>query len=315
MGVNAASALGSSGQAEDYVDAAADLTGLEPEFDTIVTDPTLDSSVPAATRWQKKGLYERTDFVENPYAFQQLSEGEKLNASAHEILESKQVNGFLGEELKRTHGISDEFADFLNYAQTEFPNHLREGMTQALTNRVLPDGETTGRRFYPDETNVFESLVDAAGFDLEEELFDEAKQEVEEGYSMPGMEAYDFAIAEGFYYETGSVAGIDYEFMAMGDQIGFYGPELARAYRQTLSGLSGLDAELETGGDDDSYFDDGNLEDFGRHWDALEKAYDEQAEYSGDSYSSEYRGLENMQTPMNPNVNHSQSPVHDPADC
>jgi len=83
---------------------------------------------------------------------------------------------FWEKKLKQTHGISDDFADFLNYAQTEFPNEIREGMTQALTNKILPEGKKTGQRFYPDETDIFESLVKGQGFDLEEdELFDEVK--------------------------------------------------------------------------------------------------------------------------------------------
>ena len=119
MGVDAKSGISNEPLSEDFIDTAADLTGLEPEFDSITVDSSLDTNVPAATRFQKKGSYERTDFVENPYAFEKLSRGEKLNASAHEILESKQVNGFLGEELKDTHDISDEFADFLNYASKQ----------------------------------------------------------------------------------------------------------------------------------------------------------------------------------------------------
>lgn len=234
MGVSARSGIGKTSEAEEHVDKAADLTGLEPEFDSITSDPSLDPNVPAATRFQKKGLYERTDFVENPYAFQQLSEGEKLNASAHEILESKQVNGFLGEELKQTHDISDEFAGFLNYAQTEFPNSIREGMTQALTNQILPEGERTGKRFYPKETDIFESLVEGEGFDLEEELFDEAKNEVEQNYRSGSSEIYDFATGEDLYYETGNVGGLDYEFMAIGDKMELYGPEIANQYKENL---------------------------------------------------------------------------------
>jgi len=246
MGVSAKSGIGKVSEAEEHVETAAELTGLDPEFDSIVADNSLDRDVPAATRFQKKGLYERTDFVENTYAFQQLSEGEKLNASAHEILESKQMNGFLGEELKQSHGISDEFADFLNYAQTEFPNNVREGMTQAITNKILPEGERTGQRFYPDETDIFESLVEGKGFDLEEELFDEAKNEVEQNYS---SEIYDFAISDDFYYEAGNVGGLDYEFMAVGDKMGVYGSEIATQYKENLvdyvapgSGMYDLDS-------------------------------------------------------------------------
>lgn len=234
MGVDAKSGLTSDPVSKDFIDTAAELTGLDPEFDSVKVDSSLDTNVPAATRFQKKGLYERTDFVENPYAFQQLSQGEKLNASAHEILESKQVNGFLGEELKETHDISDEFADFLNYAQTELPNSIREGMTQALTNKVLPDGETTGQNFYPDETDIFESMIEGKGFDLEEELFDEAKQEIDDNYESLNSEVYDFAIDDDFYYETGNMAGLDYEFMAVGDKMDVYGPELANQYKENV---------------------------------------------------------------------------------
>lgn len=249
MGVDAKSGVTEQLVSEPYIDTAAELTGLDPEFDSVTVDSSLDTNVPAATRFQKKGLYERTDFVENPYAFQQLSKGEKLNASAHEILESKQMNGFLGEELKKSHDISDEFADFLNYAQTEFPNDIREGMTQALTNKILPKGEETGQRFYPDETDIFESLVEGKGFDLEEELFDEVKQEVEDNYERLDAEVYDFAIDNDFYYEAGNVAGLDYEFMALGDKMDFYGPEIAQEYKENMfeyvapgSGMYDLDS-------------------------------------------------------------------------
>ncbi len=232
MGVDAKSGLTGQPLSEPYIDTAAEMTGIDPEFDSVTVDPSLETNIPAATRFQKKGLYERTDFVENPYSFQQLSKGEKLNASAHEILESKQMNGFLGEELKQTHDISDEFADFLNYAQTEFPNSIREGMTQALTNKILPEGEKTGRKFYPDETDVFETLVESEGFDLEEELFDEAKQEIGDNYDSLNSEIYDFAVEDNFYYEKGSINGVDYEFMAVGDKMGVYGPEILENYKQ-----------------------------------------------------------------------------------
>lgn len=236
MGVDAKSANINQPVSEPYIDTAAELTGIDPEFDSVTVDPSLDTNVPAATRFQKKGMYEKTDFVENPYAFQQLSKGEKLNASAHEILESKQVNGFLGEELKETHDISDEFADFLNYAQTEFPNDIREGMTQALTNKILPEGERTGRRFYPEQTDIFESLLEGQGFDLEEELFEDVKNEVEAGDYTLGSnnEIYDFAIDDNLYYEKGNVAGIDYEFMAIGEGMGMYGSEIADQYKQGM---------------------------------------------------------------------------------
>lgn len=236
MGVDAKSGIGKDPLSEDFIDAAADLTGLEPEFDSITVDSSLDTNVPAATRFQKKGNYERTDFVENPYAFEKLSKGEKLNASAHEILESKQVNGFLGEELKDTHDISDEFADFLNYAQTEFPNSVREGMTQAITNKILPDGEKTGQNFYPDETDIFESLVEGQGFDIEEELFEDVKQEVSDEYEELDSEIYDFTISDDFYYETGNIRGFDYEFMAVGDKMEVYGPEVANQYKKNVVG-------------------------------------------------------------------------------
>lgn len=238
-----------STEAEEYVKEAASLTGLEPDFDSITVDPQLDENVPAATRFKKKGLYETTDFVENPYAFQQLSKGEKLNASAHEILESKQMNGFLGEELKQSHQISEEFADFLNYAQTEFPNSIREGMTQAITNTILPDGERTGKNFYPEETDVFETIVEGAGFDLKEELFEEAKEEVSDDYGIPEAEIYDFEIADDIYYESGEVGGVKYEFMAVGDKMSVYGPDLANQYKRSVidyvppgSGMYDLDS-------------------------------------------------------------------------
>lgn len=274
-------------EAENFIDRAADLTDIEPEFDSIVTDPSLKSTVPAATRFQKKGLYERTDFVENPYAFQKLSEGEKLNASAHEILESKQMNGFLGDELKQTHQISDDFADFLNYAQTEFPNDIREGMTQALTNKMLPNGEATGRNFYPKQTDIFESLVEHAGFDLEEELFKEAKQEIGGRESSHNGNIYSFGFVDGFYYEKGGINGFDYEFMAVGDKIGVYGPEIAKKYKDNLSNY--LRSGAYTENSRDNQFGD-YLEDFGRYWSALENAYDEQAEYSAEDTKEDHLG-------------------------
>lgn len=231
MGVGVSSATSNQSGAEEHIEAAAEMTGLEPEFDSIVCDPSLDPDVPAATRFQKNGLYERTDFVENPYSFQQLSEDEKLNASVHEILESKQVNGFIGEELKQTHDISDEFADFLNYAQTEFPNQIREGMVQAIANEILPEAKESGQRFYPKQTDIFQTILEGKGFDLEEELFDEAKNEVKETYN---SEVYDFAIDDNIYFETGSVAGRDYSFMALGDKADVYGPEIADRYKEEI---------------------------------------------------------------------------------
>ncbi len=208
---------------ERYLEQVPGLTGLEPEFDRIVEDPSLSRNNPAATGHIDYGTGSVTEFVKNPYSFQMLEDGEKLSATVHEVLEEKQFNGFIGDELKSTHGISDEFKDFLNYAQTEFPNSIREGMTQALTNKLLPEGDKIGRRFYPKETDIFESIVEGLDFDLEDELL----QDKETGYS---LQVEDYIVEEGFYYEKGSLNGQSYSFMAIGEEAGYKGHELAEKY-------------------------------------------------------------------------------------
>ncbi|PSH01850.1 MAG: hypothetical protein BRC26_02850, partial [Nanohaloarchaea archaeon QH_8_44_6] len=47
-------------------------------------------------------------------------------------------------------------------------------------------------------------------------------------------EVYDFAIEDDFYYEKGNVAGLDYEVMALGDNMDVYGPEIADQYKENV---------------------------------------------------------------------------------
>jgi len=228
---------------EDYLEQVPEITGLEPDFDRIVEDPSLSTENPAATlHTTYGGSGTTTDFLKNPYSFQKLGEREGLVATVHEVLEEKQFNGFIGDELKETHGISEEFRDFLNYAQVEFPNSIREGMTQALTNKLVPEGDKIGKRFYPEETDIFETLVEGMGFDLEEELLDE--DEIVDNYS---KEVFHSSQGENFYYETGEFEGVKYDFMAIGDNMGDYGPEIAEDY---------IPKALETGNDLDSGYVD-----------------------------------------------------------
>jgi len=56
MGVDAKSGITSQPVSEPYIDTAAELTGLDPEFDSVTVDSSLDANVPAATRFQKKGF-------------------------------------------------------------------------------------------------------------------------------------------------------------------------------------------------------------------------------------------------------------------
>ncbi len=211
-----------TGDIERYLDEVPELTGLEPDFDRIIEDPDLSRSTPAATGHIDYGTGSVTELIKNPYSFQMLDDDEKLSATVHEVLEEKQFNGFIGDELKATHDISDDFQDFLNYAQVEFPNSIREGMTQSLTNKLLPNGERTGKRFYPRETDIFESIVEGLDFDLEEELLEQ-----DQAYS---LQVDDYIAEEGFYYETGSFDGLDYSFMTLGEDVEYNGREMAEKY-------------------------------------------------------------------------------------
>lgn len=156
---------------EETLDQAEDVTGLDSDvFDDITVDPSLPDNVPAATRLYDDPVYgSHAEFVAND-SFFYLPEDQQLVTAAHEILEGTQVKKDLGEEFQEKFGVSDELAELLSEYQQSAPNDLREGMTQALTNRLVPGGERKGRYFYPYETRRFEDTLDELGLDLDEDL-------------------------------------------------------------------------------------------------------------------------------------------------
>lgn len=159
------------GEVESLLDEAEDATGLDADvFDDITVDTSLPDSVPAATRVYTSGLgYPvHTEFVANDTFFE-LSEDQQVVTAAHEILEGTQARYDLGEFMQEEFDASDELAELVSDYQRR-KDRLREGMTQALTNTLVPGGQRSGRVFYPYETDIFESILDENDIDLVDDL-------------------------------------------------------------------------------------------------------------------------------------------------
>ncbi|MFB6216172.1 MAG: hypothetical protein ABEJ72_04275 [Candidatus Aenigmatarchaeota archaeon] len=243
---------------EAFLEEAAEVSGLDPNFDSIVHDSSIGSNIPAATRKTEYTMGDNVDFIHNPYAFQELDENEKTLASIHEILEEKQFNGFLGDTLYDTHDVSGKFRKFLNYAQTEFPNSIREGMTEAIAETLMPDGKRHGSRFYPRETDIFRSMLEGLDFDLEEELLEEETgfREYSPDYlipgSRPGGNLYIYARASAATANNLPVdpgTGETYEYQSLADEIGEFYDEISdKFYHESYADdyVEGLDGFIGT---------------------------------------------------------------------
>lgn len=203
---------------------------------------------------------------DNESFFDQSKAGQEL-AALHELLHVKQFNKSLGEWAYNEIDASEEFSRELDTGYKTSDD--LEGEVELITDSVFPYSFSS---FYPYQKASKKNEWEQKGFDLEEELFDEAKQEVENNYDTRSEpEIYGIAIEDNVYHEVGNIAGFDYEFTAFGEHADTYGPEIAKVYREILSGY--LEPE-------EDYFDSGALEDFGNYWKSLEKAYDEDAEYT-----------------------------------
>lgn len=160
---------------EMILEEAGEVTGLATDvFDGITVDTSLPETVPAATRVYSGplGYPVRTEFVANDTFFE-LSEDRQLIAAVHEVLEGTQARYDLGEVMREEFDASDDLAELVSAYQRR-QDRLREGMTQALTNALVPGGERSGRVFYPYETDVFEDILEGEDIDLVEDLDVEA---------------------------------------------------------------------------------------------------------------------------------------------
>ncbi len=158
-------------EVESLLDETEDATGLDADvFDDVTVDTSLPDNVPAATRVYTSGLgYPvHTEFVANDTFFE-LPEDQQVVTAAHEILEGAQARYDLGDVMQEEFDASDELAELVSdYQRRE--DRLREGMTQALTNALVPGDQRSGKVFYPYETDIFEAILEENDIDLADDL-------------------------------------------------------------------------------------------------------------------------------------------------
>lgn len=198
-----------------------DLDGELDDIDTGYLDGAIARTV--SDRDGVSVVFDENDFFDKSKTEQELT-------TLHELLHVKQFNNSLGDWAQNERGASREFANELDTGYKTVGD--LEGEVESITGEVFPYSLPSA---YPYQKAKKQQEFEQKGFDLQDELFEDAKQEVENSYELPGAEIYDFAIEDGFYYETGSIGGFEYEFMAVGDKMGLYGPELAESYREWIS--------------------------------------------------------------------------------
>jgi len=171
MGIDYGNGYRDTGEVESLLDEAEEATGLDRDvFDDVTVDTSLPDNVPAATRVYTSGIgYPiHTEFVANDTFFE-LPEDQQVVTAAHEILEGTQARYDLGEVLREEFDASEELAEMVSAYQRR-QDRLREGMTQSLTNALVPGGQRSGRVFYPYETDIFETILDENDIDLADDL-------------------------------------------------------------------------------------------------------------------------------------------------
>ncbi len=174
------------------------------------------------------------------------------NALVHEVLHSQQFNGDFGKKLQGQYGISDELSQRLDEVMTRGDRREVEGMTQALANKIVDNGEIAGRYFYPYETREFEKALEREGLDLDEEFDVEAYETIlgqeSDIYGLEGR----LEIGEDFLYHQVELGSTEYELLVIGDEVEEYLEALDERYG--LGELENLYEDLDPDGG--FYFDD-----------------------------------------------------------
>ncbi len=226
--------------------------GLQHEFDYVHVQDLSDGTA-AMTQQDIHGpgtgdTHLVVDRYLDRYADQTLE-----NALVHEVLHSQQFNGDFGEKLQSQYGISEELSDRLDEVMTRGDRREVEGMTQALANRIVENGEIAGRYFYPYETMEFEKELEREGLDLDEEFDVEAYKAILEN-DLYGLEGR-LEVGEDFLYHQVELGGTDYELLVIGDEVERYLEALDERY-----GLGQLETIYEDFDPDDPevgfYFED-----------------------------------------------------------
>jgi hypothetical protein len=244
----------------DALERVEEKYGLEHDFDYVHVQD-LGDRTPAMTHHDIHGSGDGdTHLVVDNYLDRYGDQGLEA-VITHEILHSNQFNGDFGEVMQEQYGVSDELGERLNDVWREGDRDEIEGMTQALTNKIVDNGEVTGRYFYPYETQAFEKDLETEGIDLDEEFDDDFYDTVleEDTHSLNGR----LEIGDGFVYQQMDFDGTDYEMILLGDAAESYIEELEDRYGlDTLNDLYG-DDDFDPDGDDGFYFDDYRSEEYG----------------------------------------------------
>lgn len=316
---------------EDTLGEIEERTGLETDFDDIEFTE-LPEEIPARTRYEpdKYGVGQgKTTLVLDEENISRFDELTLDNALTHEVLEKHQFEGDLGDKLRREHGISDELVEKIGEVQRNAPNSKREGMTQKLANQLSEGGELAGRYFYPYETQLFEEELDQEGFDLDEEILEDGEAVSEPRYQAEepmavNQQVYAASFGEDFYVEAGRIGDFEYQFWVIGEAAGKYAERLEEEFdeqnygdffEQYAGGWNGEGEEIETSGEEESYFEREAMNKFRDYWEEMEEELDGQ-EYSDDGYSRGYREPDKVPG-LEPDIENDPAPVSviDPAGC
>ncbi|MFB6199290.1 MAG: hypothetical protein ABEJ83_00300 [Candidatus Nanohaloarchaea archaeon] len=115
-----------------------------------------------------KVLDTETEFIADPAYFQMDEDTQEL-VETHEIMHDLQKNGLWGDELYNAGYTEDEhLRNYLNRIGEDAPEWLMEGTTEAVTERIVPNGRELGQGVYPREQKLAEQVAYQNGVDLAE---------------------------------------------------------------------------------------------------------------------------------------------------
>lgn len=224
-----------------HLEEAEEVTGLNftDAFDS-VKRTQLPQNVPAATK-TKYGL----NGINTELLLDYDSEKE-MNTFIHEGLHALDHKGMLDDELESI-GVDPEVSQHIDKL-TDGPLEVEEGTIQAVSNALDPnDGKNYA---YPYETRMVESYLEQEGIDLESELAEDikdTKMDLIDEY----RDVYARFSTDNLYFETGSIGEQDYGVIAIGDDAGIYGEDLADDFVEEIAENYGLEAEGYGSGEQD----------------------------------------------------------------
>lgn len=157
------------------------------------------------------------------------SEAKQQRTTLHELLHVKQFNDTLGEWAYNERGVSEDFAQELDTGYKTVKD--LEGEVEMITDRIFSSSLPSP---YPYEKANKQSEFKRKGFDIDSELADQIEEAGNEILNQYRDVDYSGTL-ESIYAESGSFAGIEYDFIYIGPDAEYNGEETIRGYLEMMN--------------------------------------------------------------------------------